>query len=313
MKRSLQMILGLLLALAAFGGAILANVLTRPPEYAVAVVVTEVAPFTPLTADQVQIDVQTISEAVAAKYILADEWDAMLNAGDIIAVESLHPGQPLLREALATGDNAGKVKRLSVALTDPELVIINVPVEQGKIPAVYPGDAIALFYSAGQLQAQKIATDVVTAANLEPTPAPALLPGETASHTLELQLPLSKWIANGLVYRLNREVKDNPNYGAPGSENEPATIEGAVNGLDVVVSRETAEWMAFALAHGKVQVGVLPAVAVPEIKAGTLPPSRGVTWSDLEDRFFEDRPETKSTPVAAPAQPAAAPTETPVP
>ncbi len=295
MKRSIQMILGLILAAAAFGGVILLGLLTRPPTYDVAIVVADVAPFTPLTADLVQADTQSLSSAVVAKYILADEWTALVQAGPVVAVEPLHPGQPLLREQLATGENAGKVRRLSVALTDPDLVIVGIPVDPAKIPAVYPGDAVALFFSAGQVQAQQLVTDVVVATpepDPNPTPLPEVIGPETElTATVTLQLPLSKWLADGLVYRLNREQQENPNYGAPGMENEPRFIEGNVTGLDVVVHRETVEWLAFALAHGKVQVGVLPAVAVPQWQAGTLPATRGVTWSDLEDRFFEDRPE----------------------
>lgn len=74
-------------------------------------------------------------------------------------------------------------------------------------------------------------------------------------------------------------------------EGEPRYVEGAVKSLDVVVHRETSEWVAFALAHGKVQVAVLPAVAIPALQTGTLTPSTGVTWTDLEQQFFADRPE----------------------
>jgi hypothetical protein len=299
------MILGVILAAAAFIGVLLLGTLTRPPTYDVAIVVADVPPFTTLTADLVQADTQSLSSAVVAKYILADEWAAMLQAGPVVAVEPLHPGQPLLREQLATGENAGKVRRLSVALTDPALLIVEIPVDPAKIPAVYPGDAVALFFSAGQVQAQQLVTDVVIATpepNPNPTPLPEVTGPETAvTATVTLQLPLTKWLADGLVYRLNREQQENPNYGAPGMENEPRYIEGNVTGLDVVVNRAAVEWLAFALAHGKVQVGVLPAVAVPQLQAGTLPATRGVTWSDLEDRFFADRPELlKPQPAGAP-------------
>jgi hypothetical protein len=36
-------------------------------------------------------------------------------------------------------------------------------------------------------------------------------------------------------------------------------------------------------------VGVLPAVAIPQLQAGTLPPSPGATWTDLEAIFFAQR------------------------
>lgn len=298
MSRKIQFVLGLLLAVGAFCAVLVVNTITRPPVYPVAVIVADVPPYTVLTPDMVQIDEQSMSDAVYVKYISAREWEAMLAAGPVVAVEPLHPGQPLLKLQVATGENADKVKRLSVALTDPERVIVAIPVDAKTLPAVYPGDAVALFYSAGQVQAATLTTDVVTltAGLVTPPPDPELLPApvvmgtpEPVTTTLTLQLPLSKWLTNGIVYRLNREMKENSNYGAPGMENEPRYVEGQVQALDVVVRQADAEWLAFALAHGKVQVGVLPAVNVPAVQAGTLPPSVGVTWSDLEDRVFEER------------------------
>jgi hypothetical protein len=291
----LKLALGIVLAVAAFAGVILLGNLSRPPTYQVAVVVAEVAPFSPLSPDQVQIDAQSLSAAVAGKYVLADEWEAMLAAGPVVAVEQLYPGQPLMREVLATGENALRVRRLSVALTDPELVIINVPLDPQQVPAVYGGDAVALYFSAGQIQARTLVSDVVSPAEA-PSAGPPLPAGpvmaartEAVTQTVELELPLTKRLTEGLVYRLNREQQENPNYGAPGMEQEPRYVEGQVVSMDVVVHQDAAEWVAFALAHGKVQVGVLPAVAIPQLQGGTLPSSPGATWSDLEALFFAQR------------------------
>jgi hypothetical protein len=300
MKRSLKLILGIVLAVAAFVGVILVGTLTQPPTYEVAVVVDNLAPFTRVTPDKVQIDVQSLSSAVAQTYVLREEWEALQAGGPVIAVEPLYPGQPLMREVLATGENAQRVKRLSVALLDPDLTIIGVPVEVAQMPSVYAGDAVALYFSAGQLQAQTITTAVVTlpepqTGELVTGTAPVVSDDtlvkltEPTTETLELQLPLTKRLAEGLVYHLNREKRENPNYGAPGMENEPRYIEGQVTSLDVVVHRDAAEWIAFALAHGRVQVGVLPAVAIPQLQKGTLPASPGATWTDLEEIFFAQR------------------------
>jgi hypothetical protein len=47
--------------------------------------------------------------------------------------------------------------------------------------------------------------------------------------------------------------------------------------------------LAFALANGRVQVGLLPAVVREQVEKNTVPATTGVTWSDFEDRFFADR------------------------
>jgi len=286
--RKIQLFLGLILAVAAFGGVLLIGQLNQPPVYDVAVVMRELPAFTALTSDLFGTDTQSVSAAVAEKYVLADQLPDLLSTG-AVAIENLHAGQPLLRAQVASGAQAAGVSRLAVALKDPDRVIVAVPVIQDNLPAVFPGDAVALFFASGNVQAQQIATATITGPTPTPTPQ---LPGvisETVIVTTELQLPIAKWLTNGVVYHLNREVTQNPNYGAPGFENEPRYIEGDVQSLDVVVRRDVAEWVTFALANGKVQVGVLPAVTRPEVENGTLPPSAGVTWSDFEKRFFADR------------------------
>jgi len=65
--------------------------------------------------------------------------------------------------------------------------------------------------------------------------------------------------------------------------------------LDVVVQRDDAEWVAFALAHGQVQLGILPAITRPDVEAGTFKASGGVTWSDFEERFFAERMNPRAT------------------
>lgn len=290
--RKIQLVLGLILAAGAFVGVLVIGQATQPPMYDVAVVTAEVPAFTALTSDLFGTDSQSVSPAVAAKYVMAADLPELIAAG-AVAVENLRPGQPLLREQVAAGAQAAGVSRLAVALKDPDLVIVAVPVGSNNLPAVFPGDVVALFYASGNVQAQTIATATIEGPPPTPTPMPMGNISETVVVTTELQLPVAKWIANGVVYKLNREIKENPNYGAPGQDNEPRYIEGEVRSLDVVVRRNVAEWVAFALANGKVQVGVLPAVTRPEVEQGTLARSEGVTWSDFEKRFFEDREEAK--------------------
>ena len=286
--RKLQLFLGLILAAGAFVGVLLIGQATQPQLYDVAVVVKEIPAFTTLTPDLFATDSQSMSAAVADKYVLAGELPELM-AANAVTVDNLRPGQPLLREQIASGAKAEGVSRLAVALRDPSLVIVSVPVVPNSLPAVSPGDVIALFYASGNVQAQTIATATITGPTPTPTPHPIGVVSDTLVVTTELQLPLAKWIANGVVYKSNHALVENPNYGAPGKDNEPRYIEGDVQSLDVVVRHDVAEWVAFALANGKVQVGVLPAVTRPEVEQGDLKPSAGVTWSDFEQRFFADR------------------------
>ncbi|MEE8391268.1 MAG: hypothetical protein V3S14_10810 [Anaerolineae bacterium] len=300
--RKLQLLLGIILAVGAFIAVLVVGRMSQPTVFDVAVVIREVPAFTPLTPDLVTLDTQSVSPAVAEKYVLADDLDAMLVEGAVV-VENLHPGQPLMREQVATGVDVEGLSRLAVALDDPDRVILSVPVDQDDLPAVVPGDVVALFFSAGNVRANTLVTYTVEGVKrMDPTSPPTDTQPirwnqwdepKVVTITTELELPVAKWLSNGVVYRLNQERRENPNYGAPGMENEPRYIEGELKSLDVVVHRDDAEWVAFALAHGEVQVGVLPAVNKELVEAGLLPPEPGVTWSDFEDRFFAERDEVQ--------------------
>ncbi|MCP3957255.1 MAG: hypothetical protein GY719_05330 [bacterium] len=298
--RKLQLLIGVVLAVAAGLGVLVVGKLNQPPEYQVVVAADEIPAFSQIDADNVAIDVQSVSATVAEMYILADEWAAMAAEGAVAAIEPLHPGQPLLHEQVASGAQAQGLTRLAAALDDPDRVIVSVPVEQGSVPSLVPGDVIALYFSAGRVQANQLITETVVGeepeAEVESTASFTETSGwdgrdeaQVVTITTELEMPLAKQIAEGVVYRLNRERRQNPNYGAPGMEHEPRYIEGELRALDVVVDRETAEWVVFALAHGQVQVAVLPAINRPAVEAGTLPVTAGATWSDFEESFFAER------------------------
>ena len=289
MRRKIQILIGLVLMIVVFGAVLLIAQRSQPQTYDVAVVMKDIPAYTPLTTDMLATDSQSVSAAVAQKYILTGDLPELLAAG-AVSVENLHPGQPLLRVQVAAGVQAQGLSRLSVALKDPNLVIVAIPVVPSNLPAVFPGDAIALFFASGNVQAQTIQTTTVSGPTPTPTPRPLGVISQTTVLTTELQLPLAKWLSNGVVYRVNRQMKENPNYGAPGAApDEPRYLDGDIQSLDVVVRRDAAEWVAFALANGKVQIGVLPAVNRPNVEKGDFGASAGVTWSDFEKRFFADR------------------------
>lgn len=300
--RKLQLLIGIILAVGAAVGVLFVGRLNQPPTFDVVVAIAEISAFTKLEAGDVAIDTQSLSPALADEYVLAQDWEPMMAEG-VVAIETLHPGQPVLRVQVVSGAEAEGLDRLAAALDDPDRVVVSVPVEEDQLPGIVPGDVIALFFSAGHLQAQKLITDIVESevedfpTELADPTAPLTGTGsvaivelpEVTTTTVELTLPLSKWICNGVVYRLNQERKENPNYGAPGMESEPRYVEGEVKALDLVIHRDDAERAAFALAHGEVRVFLLPAITRPDVEAGTLDASPGVTWTDFESQFFADR------------------------
>jgi hypothetical protein len=288
--RRLQLLLGLLLAAGAFVAVVFVGQLAQAPTFQVLVVTQEIPAYTPLEQDMLFVDEQSVSASVAEKYVLAEDWTGLVGAGAVV-VENLHPGEPLMRESIAVGAHAEGLSRLSVALDDPDQVILSVPVDQEELPSLVPGDVVALFFAAGSINVQTLYTPTLEGEQDYAQPLQTLPEDETepVSIAAMLRLPVAKWLANAVVYRLNRELRENPNYGAPGMEQEPRYVEGQLNSLDIVVHRDDAEWVAFALAHGKVRVAVLPAITRPDVESGTFPPAAGVTWTDFEQRFFKER------------------------
>lgn len=291
--RKWQLLIGIILAAIAVVGVLFVGKMTQPPTFDVMVATKEIPAFSSIEKAAVSVDTQSVSAAVAKKYVLAGEWEKMTSKGPVAAIEPLHPGQPILREQVVSGAEAEGLSRLSAALDDPNQAIVSVPVEPNRLPSLVPGDVVALYFAAGRIQASELVTEVVETKGPTPTPTPTttldLKEQKRTTETITVKMPLAKRVAEGIVYRLNRERRENPNYGAPGAEDEPRYIEGKVKALDVVVPKKTVEWVTFALSHGKVQVGVLPALTRPEVEAGTLPDTDGVTWTDFEDRFFEER------------------------
>jgi hypothetical protein len=294
--RKLQLLVGIVLALAAAAGVFFVGKMTQPPTFDVVIAVDQIPPFAVLGEGDVSVDTQSVSPRVARGYVQAKDWQEMITRGPVATVEQLHPGQPLMREQVVSGADVAGLDRLSVALENPNQVIVSVPIKGEATPSVVPGDVVALYFSIGRINAQQLITEVVTGPESTPSfgdVTTMTISGveamERTTETIEVDMPLSKQIAEGVVYRLNRVREKNPNYGRPGAENEPMYIEGELLGLDVVVEKETAEWISFALVNGNVRIGVLPAVTRPDVEADTLPATEGVTWTDFEDLFFEDR------------------------
>ena len=72
--------------------------INQPTVYPVVIAVQEIPPFTTVAPDAVSVDQQAVNAKVADRYVLVDEWEAMTAEGNVVAIEPLHPGQPLLRE-----------------------------------------------------------------------------------------------------------------------------------------------------------------------------------------------------------------------
>lgn len=284
--RTLQLLIGLGLVAGAFVGLWLWNQAQRPRTYSVVVAAREIPPFTPLAQARGRLAVMpmAVPELLLRHYVLEADLPGLLADG--VVVEALRPGEPLHRQKVASGENAGKVRRLSVALSRRDVVIRTIPVDPKTTPDLTVGDVVDLYVALGSVRAEALVSSTALLTNSLEAPL-AASEGMRAS----LMLPAAKRVVAGaLVARLRFERVPNPAYGAPGNEGAPPFLEGDLRAVDVILPETAAERVDWALAVGKVSVGLRPALWREAVEAGKeLPPTAGFTWTDFERRFFEER------------------------
>ncbi|HEC36469.1 MAG TPA: hypothetical protein ENI39_08050 [Anaerolineae bacterium] len=309
MTRKLSLALGILLAVGAFVGVLLLGSVVNPSPYHVVVAITEIQPGTVLEEGMVGIDAQVVSPQVAGEYVLAEELDRYLGK---YVIRGLAPGQPLMHRDLVAADNPAARRRLALALEDPDLVAMVIPVQDNAPDGIVPGDRIGIVWSVGEAGflagpagggrpeafgapstpegyapggSEGVEPSLPGGVELPPEAAAVL--GEAATGpTPEVSLPLAKTIVDtAQVIRVRREREANPAY--TGQEGESPYIEGRVIGLEVAVAREEVEAIQFAVANGEYSIVVLSPNADPAglTDASTL----GVMWQDVVAYFEADR------------------------
>lgn len=304
--KSLTFFIGLLLFVAAFGVILVAGSIFNPPPYRIVIALQDIAPYTILTRDMLAVDEQTMHQKVASRLVHEAEIDLYLGG---MAIETIHAGEPLRRNSVVAADNPAAVHRLSLALTDPDLVAAVVPVDPKIIPDnVVPGDYVnvtmGIAGSVSQLTTAAWGETAGPAAWGAPAvgvPAPTPIPFTStlpltptgplplSEEVPEVAPPLDKIVLPQVqVIDVTRKKIPNPNYGMTfGQEGtqEPPFLEGDIESITILVPNAAEELLYFAVDNGTLHISVVPHAAVLE---GTSP-STGVLWEDVVRFFQEER------------------------
>jgi hypothetical protein len=309
--KSLTFFIGLVLFVAAFGVILVAGSIFNPPPYRIVIVLGDIAPYTVLTRNMLAIDEQTMNSRVASRLVHEEEIDDYLGG---MVIETIHAGEALRRNAVVAADNPAVTHRLSLALTDPDMVAAVIPVNPEIIPDnVTAGDYINVTMGiAGNVSQLTTATWGETAdttwgaplANIStptpPSPFTSTLPftstGTIATGSLsldeeipEVAPPMAKIVLPQVqMIDVTRKRVPNPNYGMTfGQEGaqEPPFLEGDIESITILVPKAAEELLYFAVDNGTLHISVVPHVAVLE---GTSP-STGVLWEDVVFFFQEER------------------------
>jgi hypothetical protein len=305
--KSLTFFIGLILFIAAFGVILVAGSIFNPPPYRIVIALESIPPYTTLTRDMLAVDEQTMNQRVASRLVHEAEIEVYLGG---MVIETIHAGEPLRRNAVVTADNPAAVSRLSLALTDPDMIAAVIPVSSKIIPDnVSVGDYVnvtmglagnvaSMASSSGSASPWGAPPSLTT-----PTPTPALTSTLPPTSTLlvspsplpldgevpEVAPPLDKIVLPHLqVIDVTREKVANPNYGMTfGQEGaqEPPFLEGNLESITLLVPKAAEELLYFAVDNGTLHISVVPHAAVLEGAS----PSTGVLWEDVVRFFQEER------------------------
>jgi hypothetical protein len=283
--------IGMVLMAASILGVVFVGQIINPPATPMAVAIVEIPAGTVISRDMVRMDNVQVNSKVAASHVREAELDQFVGS---VAVEPIHQYSYLSKSALSKENSPAAGRRLALALADPKLVAMVVPVDQKTAPdAIVEGDYIDLDF--GALGDRTAGSTLTT----RPTEAPgfsqgysnglsqlALLPTGTLSPTATptpeplLMLPVAKTIVSqAKVMSVVRDTQTATQIDAQGQAQTVAT-PGKLLALVVAVPREAQELVQFAIDNGSVRVALLSA----QIRGGDpalRQPTLGMTWNDL--------------------------------
>ncbi len=281
--------------LVGFVGNVLFGQFVNPPTTAVAVAIVEIPAGTVVTRDMLGIDDMRLNRDVAA--VLVQESDLSQFVGGT-AVEPIHAFQPVAKASIVTDGNPAAGDRLSLTLTDPDLVAMVVPVNRETSPQnLAVGDHVDLNFGVGS--ASFLAGTLSTAPTplpFQPLPGvfvtPPVLPGvATSTPTPEPQitLPIAKTIVHAArVLSVVYDEAPNPAYAGPSSD-APATIRGDILAIVVTMPRQAEEIVHFAIVNGSIRVALLAPTQDWGAGDSQREPTLGMSWDDMVALFRLER------------------------
>ncbi len=302
MLRSSTFIIGILLAIGAFAALLLLGTVLNPPPYQVVVARADIPAYSRISSETLALDSQTMSREVASSLITRDELDQYLGS---LTIENIRAGEPLRKGAIVSATNPSAANRLALMLDDAQSVAMVIPVDPSNAPEqIQVGDYVdvVLSLTPGAINAnatEKFGDAQATPnaiATLLPRPTRALTFTTTLSNTVlspeEMNLPVAKvTIRQAPILAVRRERIANPNFtvapvGEDASPNEPAFVEGDIQGVVVRIPRESVELLTFAMDNGKVHLSLLsPHLVENQQDNATL----GMSWNDVINWMMQER------------------------
>ncbi len=288
-RNATVLFLAIVLMSVGFLGVLFVGQLVNPPPAYIAVAVVDIPVGASLTEGMVAIDEVHMDGKVINALVSEAELPQFLGG---VVVQPIQAFQPLPKAVVSVDGNPASANRLALALADPGLVAMVVPVNQGTAPdAIHQGDYVDLNFGVGSntafggmLSTSPTQSPFSSFSTFEQMPVdaePTL--GVSATPTSEplLMLPVAKTVvSNAQVLAVIREERT----ATVQAEGDPAprtvTVDGKIIALVVAIPREAQELLEFAIDNGTVRVALLSARLNGDDLASRSP-SLGMTWNDL--------------------------------
>ncbi len=318
MNRTTTVIIGVVLVLVAVGGFALLGNLMNPPATDILVAVEDIAPGEILQPYMVNV-ISVRSADKGQAYVTTDNVDTYANA---MVIDQIYAGQYIPKAALSHPENPAAESRIALALNDPELVAMVVPVDPETSPQqIVVGDRVDLVLAVGSAAFLSGNFDVVpepdqtandfyaptfglaladpTAMAGEPTSPLDLddgtltldapyFPIATSTPTPNPQritLPVAKTITvEARVLHVAYELIVNATFNP--DSNAPETVKGDIRALVLAVPRQAQEIVAFGVSNSALRIAVLDPLANTPEDAALTP---GMSWDDLVAFFKWER------------------------
>ncbi len=324
MLRSVTLLVGVLLAAAAFVGFLMLGGMMAPEPYSVIIAVRDIPAYTTLEADALGMDAQRINVSVARTLIRREEINAYLGG---FVVEPIYAGEPLRKGAVVSPKNPQAVKRLALIMTDPDRVAVVIPVDAKTAPQqLESGDWVDIVISLapGNINASRestfasllstptppafgsayaaptVAFGPTRVPTLVPTPTPAANVAAFGVDPASMNLPANKVVIQNVPV-LIAKFQQIPNTSFAGSgftasgqqasaAPRPAYIKGDIQAVTALVPRSSVELLTFGIDNGRVRLALLPAQTGQEgEQSGVQPSTFGVTFNDWVQWMMRER------------------------
>jgi hypothetical protein len=314
MKISKGVIIGAILLIVAFVGFLLLTTVFNPPSVTVLIAAQDIQPGDVLGPDMVQL--AEVDLPNVAYYITEPEIPQYAGA---VAIERVYQGEFLYKGNFVAAEAGQLPDRLSLVLSDPNLVAFVIPVSpEVAPPGIRPGDRIDLTMGIGSATFLSGQLSLIPTPNpLEPRevylagvyqqqpgifdeegdeflgdpsetgallPTPQITPASSSPEETGATLPITKTIVRGaIVISVIRDTQINPAF--TGGEEQDVFAYGDVIALVVVIPSEAQELVSFALDNGTIRVALLSPLAEDD----STQPTMGMSWDDMVAFFLAER------------------------